>query len=68
MRCFQKYYDGVAFNKPMMILTNEKNEMENILNKQRVVFKRLLNKEKQYNIYLLSGNWFVQQEDYQNLW
>ncbi len=52
----------------MMILTNEKNEMENILNKQRVVFKRLLNKEKQYNIYLLSGNWFVQKEDYQNLW
>jgi len=40
----------------MMILTNEKNEMENILIKQRVVFKRLLNKEKQYNIYLLSGN------------
>jgi hypothetical protein len=53
---FQKYYDGVAFNKPMTILTNEKNEMENILNEQRVVFKRLLNKEKQYNIYLLSGN------------
>ncbi|MDQ3681996.1 MAG: hypothetical protein M3352_02845 [Bacteroidota bacterium] len=53
---FEKYYDSVEYNKSTIILTNEKRELENILNRKRVVFQRLLNKEEQYNIYLLHTN------------
>ncbi|MCU7550027.1 hypothetical protein OCK74_12945 [Chitinophagaceae bacterium LB-8] len=50
---FEMFTDRMKFEQACLVLTNNKGALEMYLQQRHVIFKRLLNKDKQYNLYLL---------------